>query len=124
VPGLECSSLTKSIKNQVDKTKPLPGGVRHDARGNAVWQWASETARHAAATTSQLLRKLDVSSLSLQDEDKEARRGRSQGGKFDPYDGAARPAPKARHAAPLAGKRPAPAARARVSWWRRLLKRS
>ena len=124
MPGLECSSLTKSIKNQVDKTKPLPGGVRHDARGNAVWQWASETARHAAATTSQLLRKLDVSSLSLQDEDKEARRGRSQGGKFDPYDGAARPAPKVRHAAPLAGKRPAPAARVRVSWWRRLLKRS
>jgi hypothetical protein len=60
--------LAKSDKTQPDKTKPLVGGVEHDARGNAVWRWASETARHAAVSTSQLLRRLDVSSLSLEDE--------------------------------------------------------
>ena len=41
--------------------------MKHDARGNAVWQWATETARHAVASTSQLLRRLDVSSLSLEE---------------------------------------------------------
>jgi hypothetical protein len=42
------------------------GQVRHDDRGNAVWQWASDTARTAMASTSQLLRKLDLTSLSLE----------------------------------------------------------
>jgi len=44
------------------------GEVRHDSRGHAVWHWASETARNAAISTSQLLRRLDLSGLSLEDE--------------------------------------------------------
>ena len=148
MPGLECSSLTKSIKNQVDKTKPLPGGVRHDARGNAVWQWATETARHAVASTSQLLRRLDVSSLSLEElqEDQHAPRApkspksqaKAQGnaqparpatpGKpappsrergFNPYDGAA----IARAAAHKKQQQAAVVKRARAPWWRRLFQR-
>jgi hypothetical protein len=65
--------VTKSDQSKPDKIKPLLGGVQHDARGNAVWQWATETARHAVASTSQLLRRLDVSSLSLEElkEDKQ-----------------------------------------------------
>jgi hypothetical protein len=59
--------VTKSDQTQPDKAKPLGGGVKHDARGHAVWQWATETARHAVASTSQLLRRLDVSSLSLEE---------------------------------------------------------
>jgi hypothetical protein len=128
--------LTKSDPNKPDKTKPLVGGVRHDARGNAVWQWATETARHAVASTSQLLRRLDVSSLSLEelDEDKPAPKvptktasatpakpgapARKAERGFNPYDGAATP----RAAAP---RKPQPAlpARTRRSWWRRLFER-
>jgi hypothetical protein len=131
--------LTKSDPNTPDKTTPLVGGVRHDARGNAVWQWATETARHAVASTSQLLRRLDVSSLSLEelDEDKPApkTKTRSSSGApaaptkpaapvrkaergFNPYDGAAMP----RAAAP---RKPQPTmpTRARRSWWRRLFQR-
>jgi hypothetical protein len=131
--------LTKSDPNKPDKTKPLVGGVRHDARGNAVWQWATETARHAVTSTSQLLRRLDVSSLSLEelDEDKAAPKtpiksasaapaapakpaapARKAEHGFNPYDGAA----TARAAAPRKPQPPMPA-RARRSWWRRLLQR-
>jgi hypothetical protein len=131
--------LTKSDPNKPDKAKPLLGGVRHDARGNAVWQWATETARHAVASTSQLLRRLDVSSLSLEelDEDKAAPKTPNKSSSaafaaptkpavpmrkaergFNPYDGAATP----RAAAP---RKPQPAmpTRARRSWWRRLFQR-
>jgi len=130
--------LAKSDKTQPDKTKPLVGGVQHDARGNAVWRWASETARHAAVSTSQLLRRLDVSSLSLEDEqpsgaqskpvpaksaptqsapNKPAAPARKARGGFNPYDGAAMP----RAAAP--NKQAAVSARPRPSWWRRLFQR-
>jgi hypothetical protein len=133
-----------------DKTKPgtpkLPvGGVKHDSRGNAVWQWATETARHAVASTSQLLRRLDVSSLSLeelQDDQQPPKTPKSQAkasasptraapGKpvappsrergFNPYDGAA----IARAAASSAAKKKPPALvkRARAPWWRRLFQR-
>jgi hypothetical protein len=135
--------LTKPDKTQPQKTKPLSGGVQHDARGNAVWQWATETARHALASTSQLLRRLDVSSLSLEDEQSRKTPSRGAPGKpaptkpvspvapvkrpasagkprrgFNPYDGAAMPA-----AAAAKKKRPAASAPARSSWWRRLFQR-
>jgi hypothetical protein len=48
--------------------KPRLGEVRHDDRGQAVWHWAVDTARNAINSTSQLLRKLDLSGLSLEDE--------------------------------------------------------
>jgi len=38
--------------------KPPQGprdGVRHDSRGNAVWQWAVDTGKHAIDSTSRLL---------------------------------------------------------------------
>jgi hypothetical protein len=131
--------LTKSDPNKPDKTKPLVGGVRHDARGTAVWQWAAETARHAIASTSQLLRRLDASSLSLEqiDDDQQtpktptkssaaARAAPTKPGVpvrkaergFNPYDAAA----ISRTAAP---RKPQPAmpTRARRSWWRRLFQR-
>jgi hypothetical protein len=130
--------LAKSDKTQPDKTKPLVGGVQHDARGNAVWQWATDSARRAIVSTSQLLRRLDVSSLSLEDEqpsgaqskpvptksapyksapNKPAASARKAHGGFNPYDGAAMP----RAAAP---KKQAPvSARPRPSWWRRLFQR-
>lgn len=141
--GLWCRTVTKSDQSKPDKTKPLGGGVQHDARGNAVWQWATETARLAVASTSQLLRRLDVSSLSLEElkEDEQppktpktatsqakpsparpakpgkplAAAPRERG--FNPYDGAAiarAPAPKK----PAAAPRPA-----RAPWWRRLFQR-
>jgi hypothetical protein len=47
--------------------KPLAGAVLHDDRGNAVWHWTSETARNAVASTSALLKRLNVANLSLEE---------------------------------------------------------
>jgi hypothetical protein len=126
---LGASDKTRSDKSKPDKTKPLAGGVRHDARGNAVWQWTTETARHAVASTSQLLRRLEVSNLKLEqlDENKPGEAG------FNPYEGAAsaRAATAKQQAAkkpaakpPAAGKKPSAApARVRIPWWRALFRR-
>jgi hypothetical protein len=48
--------------------KPQLGEVRHDERGQAVWHWAVDTARNAINSTSQLLRKLDLSGMSLEED--------------------------------------------------------
>ena len=119
--------MSKSQQPKPQKTKPLAGGVRHDARGNAVWQWASETARHAAASTSQLLRRLDASDLKLEELD-ENKLSPGEAG-FNPYDGAeVTRAANARQAAagkkaPAAKKPSAAPARVRRSWWRALFRR-
>ncbi len=142
--GLWCKTVTKSDPGKPDKIKPLGGAVKHDARGHAVWQWATETARHAVASTSQLLRRLDVSSLSLEElkEDQHAPKtpktqksqakvppirpaapgkpaappSRERG--FDPYYGAA-----IARAAAHKKQQPAVVKRARAPWWRRLFQR-
>src|SRR3984957_6528959 len=135
-------TVTKSDPGKPDKIKPLGGGVKHEARGNVVWQWATETARHAVASTSHLLRRLDVSSLSLEalQEDQHAPKSpksqpkaqptrpaapgkpaappsRERG--FNPYDGGA----IARAAAHKKQQQPAVFKRARAPWCRRLFQR-
>ncbi len=106
------------------KKPDTPGGVQHDARGNAVWKWAVESGRHAIESTSQLLRRLEVPGLKLEDdpevlkEKAEAHEPGDPAGPvrtvgYDPYGGAgaarspgkvpkvaARPAPPAKPAQP------------------------
>jgi hypothetical protein len=142
--------LSKSDKSKPYKTKPLIGGVQHDARGNAVWQWATETARHAVASTSQLLRRLDVSSLSLEElqDDQQPPKPPAKSPKTASTPSAQAKPPPGRPAAggrPVAAaprergfnpydgapvvrpeaprKQPAVARRARPPWWRRLFQR-
>lgn len=128
------------------------GQVRHDDRGNAVWHWAADTARTAMASTSQLLRKLDLSNLSLetdqhnQDEEPGIAPGRpaakpgghpaarasgakrtvdTRTGGFDPYSsnaGTSRRPVRATAAPPRANRQPV-ALESRRSWWQRLLRR-
>jgi hypothetical protein len=45
-----------------------PGGVLHDTRGNAVWQWAVDAGRQALDSTSALLKRLEVPGLRLEDD--------------------------------------------------------
>jgi hypothetical protein len=45
--------------------KPTSGRVRHDSSGRAVWEWAVESGRHAIDSTSRLLKKLELTSLTL-----------------------------------------------------------
>jgi hypothetical protein len=92
------------------KSDRVPGGVQHDSRGNAVWQWAAESGRHLIDSTSRLLKRLDVPGLSVEGEEPEEEKQQQQlklaeqkkSGGYNPYEttrpeskgrpGAARPA--------------------------------
>ncbi len=115
-----------------------PGAVKHDTRGNAVWQWAVDTGRHALDSTSALLRKLDLPGLSIEGEKPAKRDAESkvpglelqERGGYDPYGRSTpqappqKPPPGARAASvrPVSPPDPKPGSR-RSSWWRRLFGR-
>jgi len=63
------------------------GRVRHDERGNAVWDWALDTGVFDALSSTGLLRRLDVSDLKMQESPglALALAGRDAGGGGDPY---------------------------------------
>jgi hypothetical protein len=143
----------ESVKNPNPDKPERPDGragkVTHDARGHAVWQWAAETARSVAITTSQVLRRLDTRSLSLLDDTRSGKApAKSQATKpqatqsqptksqatksqgpvkgFDPYEGrASKPAFKpAANPTKVAARNPAPGIKpVRSSWWQRMLRR-
>jgi len=54
------------MSDQDDKSGKTPGGVRHDSRGNAVWQWAVDSGKQALDSTSKLLKRLEVPGLKLE----------------------------------------------------------
>jgi hypothetical protein len=123
-------------------------GVTHDSRGGAVWKWAADSGKHLMESTSQLLKRLDVPGLKLEDDASGANKKpgatvsppkpaeRNVG--YDPYGGkrtgppagvrtasAPRPAPTTRPAPPVrpVATKPAAAPPARRSWWQRLFGR-
>ena len=110
-----------------DKSGQNPGGVRHDARGNAVWQWAVDTGKHAIDSTSRLLKRLEVPGLKLEGEPEQS--GKTAGGAapakpdrqvgYNPYGASGnaartRPAPARK---PVAGTTP------KASLWQRLFRK-
>jgi hypothetical protein len=69
---------------------PQPAGrIKHDERGNAVWDWLKETGRIFVGSTSALLKKLEAPELKTEDdEDQELRiegESKDSGGGYDPY---------------------------------------
>ena len=70
------------------------GRVRHDERGNAVWDWIKDTGRSAIDATSRLLKKLEVPHLQVEDKKDEELRiqsDRDPGGGSDPYNQSTKP---------------------------------
>jgi hypothetical protein len=64
------------------------GRIKHDDRGNAVWDWLKETSRIFIGNTSALLKKLESSELKMEDDkDQELRLegDKDSAGGYDPY---------------------------------------
>jgi hypothetical protein len=63
------------------------GRIKHDERGNAVWDWLKETGRFCVESTSALLRRLEVPDLKVEGDDelRLENEGRDKGGGYDPY---------------------------------------
>jgi hypothetical protein len=85
----ERNKADKAAEKILDPTRPA-GRVRHDARGQAVWDWAVETGEFATLSTTRALKKLDISELKIEEAPKAPElslevSGRDTGGGFDPY---------------------------------------
>jgi hypothetical protein len=70
-----------------------PGRIVHDSRGNAVWSWGQTDDSGSTATTSKMLKKLDVGDLRMEDEPPSQKppepgkqRGSGYGPGYNPYD--------------------------------------
>jgi hypothetical protein len=96
-----------SVPAPADPKAPA-GRIVHDERGNAVWNWSTGNSRIAIGSTSQMLKKLDLTNLRIEDEapagnePEVKRRGSGYGPGYDPYD---RTAPVRTPAPPKATKR-------------------
>jgi hypothetical protein len=70
------------------------GQVRHDDRGNAIWDWLKDTGRNAIESTSRLLKKLEAPQLKVEDSGNVELRiqgDRDPGGGYDPYNQTVKP---------------------------------
>jgi hypothetical protein len=56
-------------KNPGKKRLPARAGLTHDARGNAVWQWAVDSGKHLIDSTTHLLKRLEVPGLKLEEDE-------------------------------------------------------
>jgi hypothetical protein len=82
--------------------EPRPGSsgrVRHDERGNAIWEWMTTTTKKAILSGTSLLKKLDSTELSLEEtpeeQDKSAMLPKNRpGGGFNPYEQASANKPR------------------------------
>lgn len=45
--------------------KPRSGRVRHDSGGRAIWEWALDSGKHAVDSTSRLLKRLELTGITL-----------------------------------------------------------
>jgi hypothetical protein len=72
---------------------PQAGRIVHDSRGNAVWNWAQGGDASSTASTSKMLRKLDLGNLRMEDDAPAAEKqpdakkgGSGYGPGYNPYD--------------------------------------
>ena len=80
-------SNLKMPATSMSSTTDSSGRVRHDDRGNAVWDWALDTGVFDALSSSALIRRMGVAELKMQESPGLALAvaGCDAGGGGDPY---------------------------------------
>ena len=64
---------------------PAKSHIKHDSRGNAIWNWAASVGAAALESTSRLLKRLEVPELSLDDKPRELEIEDRKTSGYDPY---------------------------------------
>jgi hypothetical protein len=85
--GPAAAGKDSATPKQPDPAGPT-GRVKHDSRGNAIWDWAKETGRICIENTFTLLKKLETPDLKMEDDNDPKLRvesDRDSGGGYDPY---------------------------------------
>jgi hypothetical protein len=90
-PAKPASPPAPSPAADPNAAHPGSGRVRHDERGNAIWEWMTTTTKKAILSGTSLLKKLESSELSLEEtpeeQDKSAMLPKNRpGGGFNPYE--------------------------------------
>lgn len=94
-PKIDSRSAPATKSSQEQPGAPSPTGrIVHDSRGNAVWSWGKAGDSTATNSTSQMLKKLDIGDLRVQDEAQPEeqqqpdtkKRGSGYGPGYNPYD--------------------------------------
>jgi hypothetical protein len=93
-PAPELPGRSGGAPQAADPAAPASGKVRHDERGNAVWDFLAQTSRICIEATSRLLKRLEAPELKMEDtKDEELRIAPepSTGGGYDPYNQVTKP---------------------------------
>lgn len=92
-PAAETQATAAGVVKKPSAPKPAgpSGRVRHDDRGNAIWEWAVTTGKFTAETSTQRLKRLDNPTLALADDaptpvDVVARNPHGVAKGYSPYD--------------------------------------
>jgi hypothetical protein len=83
-------SAKPSLTPTASSPSPARTHIKHDSRGNAVWNWAASVGAAAIESTSRLLKRLEAPELSLDDKPPELELEERKGGGYDPYNGGKR----------------------------------
>ena len=90
--------MSTSDKDKTKDTSSNAGRIEHDSRGNAVWKWDKGSDPNSTASTSKMLRKLDLANLQVEGatpaesraetsaSNEPMEKGSSYGPGYNPYD--------------------------------------
>lgn len=113
-PGEPPDAAKGAAEDDPSRTK-TSGRTAFDSRGNAVWEWRTETGQFTKDTSTTVLRKIEESGLAIEatviakaPEQLDAKANAAPGGGFNPYDRGAV------NKGPIAVKPPAAPAKARA----------
>jgi hypothetical protein len=85
VPPATAQQAKSPAPSPAPAADPAKSHIKHDSRGNAVWNWAASVGAAALESTSRLLKRLEVPELSLDDKPPELEIEDRKTSGYDPY---------------------------------------